>query len=61
MSKDKESIDYLLLEIERVRELLNNAIRSYGLSSEEALFCSEELNKLIIHVQLHNRKVSCYT
>lgn len=61
MEKAKESIDSLLLEIERIRELLNDAIRSHGISSEEALYYSEELNKLIIHVQLHNRKTSCYT
>lgn len=55
MVEEKAGIGYLLLETERVRELLAFAVQSHGLSSKEALHYSEELNKLIIHVQLHNR------
>ncbi|WNS79629.1 aspartyl-phosphate phosphatase Spo0E family protein [Domibacillus sp. DTU_2020_1001157_1_SI_ALB_TIR_016] len=61
MNIEKDGISYLLLEIEKTRELLNAAIQSHGISSQEALDHSEELNKLILHVQLHNRKAPCYT
>ncbi|WP_309087276.1 aspartyl-phosphate phosphatase Spo0E family protein [Domibacillus sp.] len=56
MEKEKDGINYLLLEIEKNRELLNVAIQLHGISNKEALNHSEELNKLILHVQLHNRK-----
>ncbi|MEM1505948.1 aspartyl-phosphate phosphatase Spo0E family protein [Domibacillus sp. 8LH] len=61
MEKEKDGINYLILEIEKNRELLNVAIQLHGISSKEALDQSEELNKLILHVQLHNRKTPCYT
>ncbi len=57
--EEKDGIRYLLLETERVRELLASAVQSHGISSKEALEYSEELNKLIFHVQLHNRKIPC--
>lgn len=61
MNKKKENIGYLSLEVERFRELLNDAIRSHGISSKEALYYGEKLDKLVIRIQLHDQKNSCCT
>jgi len=55
MAEEKVGIGYLILEIEKIRELLTFAVQLHGISSKEALYYSEELNRLIIHVQLHSR------
>ncbi|MGG3451859.1 aspartyl-phosphate phosphatase Spo0E family protein [Domibacillus aminovorans] len=50
-----EHLDELNIQINELRNLLISTGTSNGLGCSETLKYSEELDKLIIQVQLHNR------